>query len=159
MWQDLRFAARSLGKARAFALLCVAMLALGIGGDTAAFSILYGALLRPLPYRDPGRLIDILDESRRESRLSKLFASVADFNAYRRHSRSFDQLAAATWAYRPAILSTAGASRQVFAVPVTANFFATLGVAPEIGRDFTEADARGCAVMLSRSAWSDFFGG
>src|SRR5690348_4480336 len=98
MGQDLRFALRSLAKARAFTLLCVSMLALGIGGDTAVFSILHGALLRPLPYRDPGRLVDVLDESRRESRLSKLFASMPDFRAYREHARAFEQVAAATWA-------------------------------------------------------------
>jgi putative ABC transport system permease protein len=157
MGRDLRFAYRSLWKARAFSLLCVAVLGFEIGADTAAFSIVEGALLRPLPYRDPGRLIDILDESRRETRLSKLFASAADFEAYRLHARSFEQLAAATWAYRPTILSTAGVSHQVFAVPVSANFFATLGVAPEVGRDFTAEDARGCAVMLSRTAWTEYF--
>jgi putative ABC transport system permease protein len=158
MWQDLRFALRTLSKARAFTALCVAMLALGIGGDTAAFSILNGALLRPLPYRDPARLIDVLDESRRESRLSKLFSSAADFREYRRHARSFEQVAAVTWAYRSSILSGHGPSRQVFALPASDNFFATLGVAPALGRDFRPEDATHCVVILSHAYWSESFG-
>lgn len=157
MWQDFRFAFRTLAKTRAFSALCVAMLALGIGGDTTAFSILDGALFRALPYRDPGRLLDVLDESRRESRLSKLFDSVADFREYRIHARAFEEVAAITWAYPPAILSSRGPARQVTAFPVSDNFFRTLGVAPALGRDFSRNDEGGCVVMLSHAAWSEWF--
>ena len=76
------------------------MLALGIGANTAVFSIIQGALLRPLPYPNHERLVDVLDESRREARLNKLFDSYTDFREYRARARSFEQIAAATWASR-----------------------------------------------------------
>ncbi len=159
MGHDLRFACRMLWKTRSFTFMTVAMLALGIGANTAVFSILYGALLRPLPYRDPQRLVDILDESRRESSLSKLFDSYADFREYRDHSRSFDSIAAATWATRSPILTGHGAPRRVTAILASRQFFDLLGIRPALGRDFIPEDERGCTVILAHSYWAESFGG
>jgi putative ABC transport system permease protein len=158
MWQDFKFACRTLRKARSFTVVTALMLALGIGANTAVFSIVFGALLRPLPYRDPQNLVDVLDESRRESRLSKLFDSYADFRAYREHARSFEGIAAATWAIRAPILSGHGTARRVTAIPVSDGFFALLGVRPALGRDVTPEEAHGCAVVLSHSFWAESLG-
>lgn len=135
-------------------------LALGIGANTAVFSIIYGALLRPLPYRNPDRLIDILDSSTRESELARIFASYADFEEFSRHSRTLQSIAAETWAGRPgAALSGRGPTRTYLTIPVTAGFFKTLGVKPQLGRTFTNDDLRsGCAVVLNNKFWRGFLG-
>src|SRR5215468_9870326 len=119
MLQDLRFAWRLFRKARGFTFVAVCMLALGMGANTAVFSILQGTLLRPLPYRDPERLVDVLDESRRESRLSKLFATYGDYREYQRHARTLEQVEGATWAVRHPIMTQSGRTRSVFAMPAT----------------------------------------
>ena len=157
MWQDLRFALRTLRKTPSFTAIAVLMLALGIGADTAVFSIIQGALLRPLPYPNHERLVDVLDESRREARLSKLFDSYTDFREYRARARSFEQIAAATWAARSPILTGRGAARGVTAIPVSDGFFRLLGVHPALGRDFVPEDTRGCAVMLAHAFWTRYF--
>lgn len=143
-------------KARGFTALAVAILALGIGANTAVFSILDGTLLRPLPYRDPQRLVDVLDESGREARLRKLFASYADYREYRKHSTLLEDIAAVTWAAPKPILYGRGPSRTVVAIPASENFFRLLGVTPELGRGFTAADAAGgCTVLLAHTFWKE----
>ena len=155
--QDLRFAWRILLKSRGFTALAVLVLGLGIGANTAVFSILNGTLLRPPPYRDPQRLVDILDQSNREARLSKLYSSLADFREYRQHSTLLEAVGAITWATSMPALTGRGPTRQVTAIPVSENFFQVLGAAPEMGRDFTAADAAGgCSVVLAKrwvSSW------
>jgi putative ABC transport system permease protein len=136
-------------------VIVVVTLALGIGANTAVFSIIYGTLLRPLPYEDPDRLINILDSSTRESELAKIFASYADFEQFSRHARTLELVAADTWAGRPAaILTGRGPAKTYLTVPVTAGFFKVFGVPPELGRTFTNNDLRGgCAVVLSNRFW------
>jgi putative ABC transport system permease protein len=133
----------------------VITLALGIGANTAVFSIINGALLRPLPYKNPDRLIDILDSSTRESELAKIFASYSDFEEFSRHARTLESIGADTWAGRPgAVLTGHGPAKSYLMIPVTAGFFKTLGVAPQRGRTFTNDDLRGgCAVVLSDKFW------
>lgn len=130
-------------------------MALGIGANTAVFSIIDGVLLRPLPYQDPNRLIDILDTSPREKGLARIFASYADFEEFSKHARTLERLAATTWAGRTgAILTGRGPAKSYLTLPVTADFFATLGVAAERGRTFTRDDLRGgCAIVLSDKFW------
>jgi predicted permease len=156
--QDLRFACRMLLKARGFTALAVSILALGIGANTAVFSILEGTLLRPPPYRQPDRLIDVLDASGREAHLTQLYASYTDFQEYRQHATTLETVAAATWFPPNPILTGHGPSRPVTAVLASDNFFQALGVTPALGRVFTAADAAGaCSVVLSHAMWRDSF--
>lgn len=153
--QGLNQAWRLFRKSPGFSAVIVVTLALGIGANTAVFSILYGTLLRPLPYKDPGRLINILDTSPREKELAKIFASYADFEEFSRHARTLERVAADTWAGRPnAVLTGRGPTKAYLTIPVTAEFFETLGVAAQRGRTFTRADLHGgCAVVLSDKFW------
>jgi putative ABC transport system permease protein len=159
MIQDIRFAGRLLLRARAFAVVAVLTLALGIGGATAVFSIVNGALLRPLPYPSSDRLVEIHNQSLREKGLNKLFAVYPDYREYKQHSRSFEELAAVTWAVKSPILTGHGAARTVTAIPVSASFFGLLGAAARLGRTFEAADeTRGCSVVFSNAYWTSAFG-
>ena len=147
-------------KARGFTALAVLVLGLGIGSTTAMFSILNGTLLRPPPYREPQRLVDILDQSNREARLSKQFSSLADFREYQRRSTLLEGIAAVTWAAPMPLLTGRGPARQVTAIPASDSFFQVLGVAPQLGRAFTAKDAGGgCSVILAHAFWQEIFGG
>jgi MacB-like periplasmic core domain len=93
MFADLLHACRVLFRAKAFSLIAIFTLALGIGSVTAVFSIINGALLRPLPYRNPDRLVEILDQSLKERGENKLFATYADYREYARHAKTLDGVA------------------------------------------------------------------
>lgn len=153
--RELKQALRILRKSPGFTAVLLLTLALGIGANTAVFSIIDGVLLRPLPYRNPGRLVDILDTSLRESSLAKIFASYNDFDEFSHHAHSIDGIAAATWAGRPsAILTGRGPAKDYLTIPVTDGFFDTLGIPAKLGRTFKSADLRGgCAVVLSDGFW------
>ncbi len=153
--QDLKHALRLFAKSPGFTAIVVITLALGVGANTAVFSIIYGAVLRPLPYKDPDRLIDILDTSPREKELAKIFASYSDFEEFSRHSQTVESIAAETWAGRPgAVLTGRGPAKNYLTIPVTAGFFKTLGVAAQQGRTFRSDDLRGgCTVVLSNKFW------
>lgn len=159
--QDLRFSARLLRKKPGFSVIAAITLALGTGATTAVFSIVEAVLLRPLPYRDPGRLVVIWYQSVREKGLAKVFARYEDYQDWRRTARSFEDIAAATWAYSPSrILTGRGEAKEVLAIPVTGAFFETLGVRAALGRTFTQDDdRRGCAVVLSHAFWTTALGG
>jgi len=148
-----------LAGARGFTALALLILALGIGANTAVFSILHGTLLRPPPYREPQRLVDVLDESGRETGLTQRYASYPDFEEYHRHARQLESVGAVTWAVPQPILAARGGSRPVLTVPATDNFFQVLGVQPALGRTFTPADsAGGCTVVLANALWQAVFG-
>src|SRR4051794_33854144 len=98
MMHDIRYAWRMVCKAPGLAATVIATLALGIGANTAVFSIVNGALLRPLPYKDPARLVDVLDASLKSPNLSKAFGTYSDFEEYARNARSFEKIAFVSWA-------------------------------------------------------------
>ena len=154
MPQDLRYAWRILRKSPAFTLVVVLTLALGIGANTAVFSVVDGVLLHPLPYEDPARLVDILDSNVKDPNLSKTFGTYSDFEEYARSSHSFEKIAFATWAVGGTMLSGHGAPRNVLAIPASEDLFTVLGVSAARGRTFEHSDmTRGCSVVLADSFW------
>jgi len=157
--KDFRYAWRMLLKHRAFTLVVVLTLALGIGANTAVFSLVNGVLLRPLPYANADRLVMILARSLSNPLLSKNFASYADYKEFSAHAQSFERFAAVSWAQGGKILTGRGPARGVVLNLVTTDFFSMLGAAPQLGRTFLNEDLQhGCSVVLSDAFWRGTLG-
>jgi predicted permease len=162
--QDLRYGIRALRQAPGFAAAAVLTLALGIGSNTAIFSVVHAVLLRPLPYAQPDRLIT-LGEVRSQKlpeplAASSWNASYPDFLDWRRQSKTLKSLAGFNG--DGFTLRGAGEPENVFAVQATPNFFSTLGVRPQFGRDFRagEDEKTGPHVaILMHSFWKSRFHG
>jgi len=156
--QDLRYGARALLARPGFSLVAVLALALGIGANTAIFSIVNTILMRPLPYEDPGRLV-MLWHAYPLSNLPQATLSVPSYVEYRDHVDAFESVAAATnWS---ANLSGSGEPERVQGARVTANFLKTVGVTMARGRDFlAEEDRPGSerVVVLTDGLWRRRFG-
>jgi putative ABC transport system permease protein len=154
--QDIKYGLRSLGRNRGFAVVAITALAVGIGANAAIFSIVNGVLLKPLPYREPDRLVTIAEGFNAESR-GKVGFSAPDFTIVRRATRAFDGIAA----YRNVSyeLSGRGPSERVVAARVSPELFPVLGVMPAIGHAFTaEDDATDAKVaVLSDALWTRAF--
>src|ERR1700759_1744317 len=134
--QDLRYAFRTFRKNPAFTLVALLTLALGIGANTAVFSVIDSVILRPLPFKNAERLLWINGKFQ----LSDLAdVSPPDFLDYRSANHSFDRFVALGNDPSPSNLS-ADRSEQVLVSIVTANFFETLGITPLVGRDFSQSD-------------------
>ncbi|HEV2986200.1 MAG TPA: ABC transporter permease [Vicinamibacterales bacterium] len=155
--QDLRYAFRILRRNPAFTAIAVLTLALGIGASAAVFSIVNGILLRPLPFRDPSRLVAVLD-GRPAQGVDWVFDSPRRFEEWVRRNTVFDELAAAQNCYYR--LDDGGVPRLLQGGCVSANFFPMLGVQPVLGRLFTlDEDRTGARVaVLSYASWRAFFG-
>lgn len=154
--QDLRFALRSLAKHPAFTAVAVLSLALGIGANTAIFSVINAVLLRPLPYADPGRLVDLYESAQQMNRGSVSPPALRD---WREQNHVFSQLAA----HRSGNVNLEGVSNpeRLSAELASANTFDLLGVKPELGRTFLAGeDEYGAphAVVLSDGLWRRRFG-
>ncbi|MBO0727237.1 MAG: ABC transporter permease, partial [Blastocatellia bacterium] len=157
MIQDLRFGARMLRKNPGFTFVAVLTLALGIGANSAIFSVVNAVLLRDLPYREPDRLVML---SYIRSREGASFARPAEFLDWRGQAKTFEQIAA--YRYDNADLTGSGEPERLESAIISANLFATLGVAPTLGRAFTpeeDADGGPLAVILSDRLWRRRFGG
>ena len=159
--QDLRYAWRMCRRAPGFTATAILTLALGIGANTAVFSILNAVLLRPLPYREPGQLVSILDRQIRAGGRAVFYDLYSDYENWKKNSRAFQGFAAVTWAGGLGKIMTGhGPARSVAALPVSVDFFSTLGVPAALGRTFQDADlARGCSVVLSHKFWHSTLGG
>jgi putative ABC transport system permease protein len=160
----MRQVLRQLARTPGFTLLCVFTLAVGIGADTAVFSIIEGILLRPLPYAQAERLVGIWHTAPGLG-LAEMPQSPATYELYRQRSRTFAGVAL----YRQSTveLGAAGkpgeddAAQYLPGAEVTPSLFPVLGVEPELGRAFTEEDGKpGAApvVMLSDHLWREQFG-
>src|SRR5262249_14480252 len=155
-WQDFRYAARVVGKNPGVTALMVFTLALGIGATTAIFSVVYGVLLRPLPYFGADRIMAI-SEVNSKGRLSRL--ADPNFNDFRDQNQSFQSIAK----YSPRTVSVSGASQptRTSLAAVTPDFLAVFGVAPIAGRDFTMSDDnKGAApvALVSYGYWRQYLG-
>lgn len=156
MKQDVEYAFRIFARAPGFTAIVILTLALGIGANTAIFSIVQAVLLRPLPFPKPGRLVVIWERSLHEKGLAKLFDMYRDFDTYRDNNQSFEKISGATWATSGRILTGRGRAQTVLAIPATVDFFSMLGVAPEAGRTFATEDLkRGCSVVLEHRFWQN----
>ena len=156
-WQDLRFTARMLAKRPRFTVTILLVLALGIGANAAIFSIVNSVLLRPLPYHDSDRLVEISETA---GPLETTPVSLPDFLDWQQNNQVFEQIAAYRW---QAFSITGGSDPEMLhGWYVTANFFSTLGVKPIRGRAFSaDEDSNGGArvVMISHGLWQRRFGG
>ena len=158
--QNLRYAMRALWNSPGFTLVVVLTLALGIGANTAILSVVYSALLHPLPYRDPGKLFH-LGESRSQSDNSAngAQASYPDYLDWKRTAKSIQSFA--SYSGDAFTLSANGEPKNIFAAQVTPSFFSTLGVKPALGRDFLDGEMRedGPPVtILTDGFWRTEFG-
>jgi putative ABC transport system permease protein len=155
---NLRFAVRMLRKNPVFTLVAAITLALGIGANTAIFSVVYAALLRPLPYRQPERLVT-LGQARKQLADSPN-TSYPDFLEWSKSAKSFESLTA--YSSTAFVMSSAGSEPKIiFGGQAPTNFFRTLGVKPALGRDFSadEAGPDGPHVaIVSDSLWRSEFG-
>jgi predicted permease len=156
--QDLSYALRMLRKSPAFAAIAVLTLALGIGANTAMFSVVNGVLLAPLPYSQPDRLVVIWENNLHFKHT--VWPSYPNFQDWRRSAGSFQKMAAVRWqSYE---LTNPGTPEHVLGEDVSADFFPTLGVELTLGRNFSQQeDQRGGApvVIVSNSFWRNRFGG
>jgi len=157
IWQDLRYGARMLRKQPGFTLIAVLTLALGIGANTAIFTVVNGVLLRPLPFRESGRLMSVWSTDTRRAE-SKSWTSYPDFVDLRAQSRSFERLAA--WTEIDHTLTEGEEPQRVRCAWVTADLFALLGVSPKLGRAFDAAEFKADqhVVILSHALWQRRFG-
>jgi predicted permease len=156
--QDLRYGLRMLARRPAFTALVVLTLGLGIGVSTATFSIVDAVLLRPLPYRQPDRLVAVWGAQVGHVGTSKNFDSYPEFQEWKRSNHSFEQLEAITWALAGQTMSWRGKPQRVLAIPATQGFFLLLGVRAAQGRTFQPEDLAGCAVVLSHRFWKERLG-
>ena len=156
--QDLRYALRRVRKSPGYTAVIVVALALGIGANTAIFSVADAFLLKPIPFLDTDRLVVVLE---RQANAGDAWTSVANANFFdwKSQSQSFEQMAAYDWA--DVNITGSDHPEQVQGFLVTANFFDTLAVKPAMGRTFLpEEDQRGHGqvVVLSHGLWERRFG-
>jgi putative ABC transport system permease protein len=164
VWQDVRFAARMLARAPGFTLVVVLVLGLGIGANTAIFSVVNAVVLRPLPFDDPDRIVQVLTQFE-DSRFRQVFGGAGptlcllDFDQVRQRNHVFERTAAVEPAYF--LDCSREEPRKVLGAKVSATFFSLLGVRPALGRDFRpEEDQPGQdqVVILSHQYWKERYG-
>jgi putative ABC transport system permease protein len=159
LWQDLRYGARILLKSPGFTLIALFMLALGIGANTAIFSVVNSVLLRPLPYPNADRLMTIWEDHRAGNGPEREWTSPPGFEDWRDQAKSFDHVVAfQNW--QPT-LTGQGEPERLAGAQVSHDTFSMLGVAPALGRSFRqEEDQRGTesVVIISHGLWRKSFG-
>jgi predicted permease len=154
LWQDTRYALRVLRKSPGFTTVAVLSLAMGIGVNTTMFSVLHAVLLRPLPYPESDRLVQVGHDGGRQA------AAIPEFEFWREHNRAFSSIAG----YRGGgerRLSQGNSHDWISTLTVTTDFVRTLGVAPALGREFLADETLPTgprAIILSNGLWRRSFG-
>jgi len=158
LWQDVRYGVRVLLKHKGFTTIAVVTLALGIGANTAIFSVVNELLLRRLPYSDPDRIMmvwEVTPSGRHENTTSR-----GNFRTWRERNQSFEAMAA--FSDQRLNLTGDGAPEEVPVQFATPELFQILGIQPIVGRVFTQAEAdphQGQVALLSYGLWQRRFGG
>ncbi len=156
--RDVRYGVRMLWKSPGFTAVAVIALALGIGANTAIFSVVDAILIRPLPYREPERLVMVWETLQARGRARNV-VSPANFLDWQSQNAVFEDIAAVTGS--PVSLTGAGESEELAAQVVTPNFFAVLGINAARGRAFRAEDGQPGAprvAVLSHELWERRFG-
>ncbi|MGO8732334.1 MAG: ADOP family duplicated permease [Terriglobia bacterium] len=158
LWQDLRYGLRQLKRNPGFTAVAVVTLALGIGANTAIFSVVRAVLFRPLPFRDPGRLVIVIDHNL-SAGFPQFPSSLANVLDWRAQSRSFEGLAVfATGSFN---LSGKDEPERLSGLRVSSNVLPLLGVRPVMGRGFLPEEDQpggGHVVLISYGLWQRRFG-
>jgi len=160
LWRDFRYSARTLWRTPGFALVAVIVMALGIGANTAIFTVVRSVLLKPLPFKDPDRLIQLYEKSADNRHLYNYVAG-GMYAAWKKQAPSIEQMG--IYGTRSVNLSDNGGElpERVRYADGSWDLFSTLGVAPEIGRFFTSSEdsPQGAAtVVLTHSLWERRYG-
>ena len=159
LWQDIRYGLRMLRKSPGFTAAAILTLALGIGANTAIFSVVNAVLLRPLPFRDPGRLVSVL-ENKPTQNLDWLAVTPLNFSEWQKRANAFEDLAAMNGCtFR---LASQDEPHLLDGSCASSNFIPMLGVQPMLGRLWSpEEDLPGAAhvAVLSYNVWKAQFGG
>ncbi|HET9283427.1 MAG TPA: ABC transporter permease [Candidatus Angelobacter sp.] len=159
LFQDIRFGLRMLRKSPGFTVIALITLALGIGANTAIFSIVNAVLLKPLPYPQPDRLVFMTSAFTRNGIARNFATSYPDFLDWRATAKSFNGMAS----YHSDSFTLTGTAEplHVSGVTVAGDFFSTLGVQPLLGRGFTQEDEKPGTrvVVLSHELWQSVFHG
>src|SRR5437764_8947322 len=158
MKSDIKYAWRMLVKSPAFTIIAILTLALGIGANSAIFSVIDAVLLHPLPCPEPHQLVAVWSRVAHD-KLEKETESVPDYVDLRDQSQTLSGLAAFTRA--GAVLNGTEEARQLYGVAITSDIFSVLGVSPARGRVFTREDDNVDArvVVLTDYAWRTYFNG
>ncbi len=159
LWRDLKFVLRSLAKTPGFTAIAIVVIAVGIGVNTAVFSVINTVLLKPLTYPDPQSLVQLRNTF---AQGSNPFASVPEFNVWRQQTSIFQQVAAYDFGGAGLNLTGGDHPLQVQGIHVTADYFAMFGAPVIAGRTFTAAEDRpngDRVVVLSYGLWKSRFGG
>jgi putative ABC transport system permease protein len=157
--QDLRFAARSFLRAPRFTIPAVLALALGIGSTSAIFSVVYGVILKPLPYQDPERIVVVWENNLTRNRPRNVIGP-ANYAAWRERSQTLEHLAM-VGPTRSNIMFN-GQPEEITGLSASSHMFPALGVQPALGRAYTAAedeDGRDDVVVLSHEFWRTRFNG
>jgi putative ABC transport system permease protein len=155
---DIRYSLRLVRRAPGFAAIAIATLALGIGANTAIYSIVDSVLLRPLPYGDPDRIVMVWEDASFIG-FARNTPAPANYFDWKQRNRVFTDMAATRGAV--ANLTAGGPPEQILGRRVTANFFSVLDVRPILGRTFTEEEDRTAApvAIISYGLWQRRYGG
>jgi predicted permease len=161
LWQDLRYTMRTLRRDAGFATIAILILGVGIGSNTAIFSVLNTLLIRSLPFRDPGRLVWIANNLRGEG-LSGSTSRVSNFIDLKKSNKSFEDMGSyfAFFGDGDDTLTAHGEPQRLGAVGISQNFFQVLGVQPKLGRLFDDEESKWHgrpAVLLSENLWERRF--
>jgi len=157
--QDVRHARRTWRRTPVLALAAILTLALGVGANTAVFSVVHGVLLRPLPYPDPDRLVEVFEDNSRAGGGPFFRVSLLNYLSWVERAQSFEALAAFNG--RDFTVTEHGDPERIFGSAVTASLFKVLGIAPIVGRALTAEDENPAAApvaVLAESLWSRAFG-